>query len=311
MHSNANSLAIEEIRSKLQEFKTDEEEFYLRLKKNGFEYGPAFQVVKQVLLGDGEALGYLGAAQDAAERIHTTILDGCLQLVIAALGPCTSLYIPIEIASFQMEVSSIPPGKDLFAHAVIVDCGGTLLTGDVTLATRDGNILALLRGVQAQSVGNRKKDHDVKNCLYSTILQPLDACLNLAELKTRMSADYPQRKSPNETRVIKGVEMFIPPKTAINGAHTGHDIKGIPRVEQNGISVQNAEKDSKEREISQHKLFRKSSNKTVSTLSAFKMSKEIQKKARDHSKKLKNLCNNTSKLSLRQNSSFKKSLLSL
>ena len=182
------TLPMDEIRLRLTDT-VGKEIFYKNLRKNGYEYGPAFQTVKEVLLGDGEALGLLEAASDKVQRIHTTILDGCLQLVIAALGPCTSLYIPIKIESFQMKVPSIPSGEELVAHAVVLHHDGSFLTGNVTLATRDGQILALIEGVHTQAIRNRETKQDVQNCLYSTKLQPLESCLKFSSLVTTLSEE--------------------------------------------------------------------------------------------------------------------------
>ena len=232
----SNSLQIDEIHKNLQET-ISKEEFYGRLKKNGFEYGPAFQVVKQVFLGDGEALGYFEAVPDSMQRIHTTILDGCLQLAIAALGPCTSLYIPIEIASLQMEVPSIPPREDLVAHASVIDCDGTVMTGDVTLATRGGNILALVKGVRAKSIRNMQTKHDIQKCLYTTILQPMEPCLNLGQLETELSEESLQENCSEEMMVIAEAEKYIPAMRAVRDVYVRHVVKAIPKFNGNGVSV--------------------------------------------------------------------------
>ena len=232
----SNYLQIEEIHKNLQET-ISQKEFYGRLKKNGFEYGPAFQVVKQVFLGDGEALGYLEAVPDSMQRIHTTILDGCLQVAIAALGPCTSLYIPIEIASFQMEVPTVPPREDLVAHASVIDCDGTLMTGDVTLAARGGNILALVKGVRARSIRNMQTRHDIQKCLYTTTLQSMESCLNLAQLETELSEECLQEKCPGEMAVIAQAEKYIPVMTAVRDVCVRHAVKATPKFDGNGISV--------------------------------------------------------------------------
>lgn len=205
---STNFLQVEEMCSDFQA-KMDKEEFYQRLRENGFDYGPSFQVVNEVFLGDGEVLGCLEAAPDSLQRIHVTILDGCLQLVIAALGPCTSLYIPIKIASFQMNVSCIPPGEALVAHAVVLDCDGSILTGDVSLATREGKILAFVKGVQAHSLGNRTGKRDVESCLYSTEWQPLELRLNLEGLEKRLNTG----------------QSFISKVKAISGEYAGHGVR--------------------------------------------------------------------------------------
>ena len=240
-----NSLAIDEISLNLQE-EISKEEFYRRLKRNGFEYGPAFQVVNEVLLGDGEALGHLEAAPDRLQRFHTTILDGCLQLVIAALGPGTSLYIPIKIASFEMKVTSIPPKENLVAHATVEDCDGTFLTGDVSLASRDGTILAVLKGVQAQAIRHRETRHGVQKCLYTTKFQPLESCINLEELETVLSEEYLRSNHPKDMKVIEEATRFTSEIKTVRDAYVRRAVKGTSKGKYNGITAQNAQRDATE-----------------------------------------------------------------
>ena len=241
-------LQIEEIRSNLNRT-IGRREFYQRMKENGFDYGPSFQVVNQVFLGDGEVLGYLEAAPDSIQRIHVTILDGCLQLVIAALGPCTSLYIPTKITSFQMNVCRIPPGETLVAHAVVLDCDSACLTGDVTLTTRDGNILAFVKGVQAQALGNRTAKFDVNSCLYSTVWQPLETRINLEELEKTLNTDYLKKKSPSDMRVIQNAINFIPKVKAINDAYVRQAMKSTGEVELSDSAVKSIPTESTESSV--------------------------------------------------------------
>lgn len=216
--SSPQFIQVASIRSNLEET-IAKEEFYRRLRKNGLEYGPAFQVVNQVLLGDGEALGYLDVALDRVQRIHTTILDGCLQLIIAALGPCSSLYIPIKICIFRMKVPAIPLGEDLVAHASVVDCDGAFLTGDVSLATKDGKILALLKGVQIQAISNSKTRQVAEECLFTTIMDPLQANLSLAALETELTEKYLHWNHPGDLRVIEEADKYVPEINAIMDAY--------------------------------------------------------------------------------------------
>ena len=227
----SDTLPINEIRLRLKD-NVGKEMFYKNLRKNGYEYGPAFQTVKEVVLGDGEALGLLEAASDKVQRIHTTILDGCLQLVIAALGPCTSLYIPIKIESFQMKVPSIPSGEELVAHAVVLHHDGSFLTGNVTLATRDGQILALIEGVHTQAIRNRETKQDVQNCLYSTKLQPLESCLTFSSLVTTLSEEM---EFTGQTR--RSVPEIIASKIVDDGLTTKQN-GAIFRDKSNVITLQ-------------------------------------------------------------------------
>ena len=84
------------------------------------------------------------------------------------------------------------------------------MTGDVTLATRGGNIMALVKGVRAKSIRNMQTKHDIQKCLYTTTLQPMESCLNLAQLETELSEECLQEKCPGEMMVIAEAEETSP-----------------------------------------------------------------------------------------------------
>ena len=66
-------------------------QFYERMKRNGLEYGAAFQGVQSVWRGAGEAIAQVDATAEVRQerqryRLHPALLDACLQ-VLSAAGP--------------------------------------------------------------------------------------------------------------------------------------------------------------------------------------------------------------------------------
>src|SRR5439155_8578140 len=88
-------------------------ELYHRLQESGLQYGPAFQGVKKLWRGNGEALGQVELPQALALEanayfIHPTLLDSCLQVMAATLAdqgahtPEAETYLPSGVASVRI-----------------------------------------------------------------------------------------------------------------------------------------------------------------------------------------------------------------
>ena len=84
-------------------------EYYQRFKRLGFEYGPAFQVIQEVSVGEGCALATLQlAAAQAADFehyiLHPCLIDGALQTVIALVttGDDATPHLPFAIDEIEI-----------------------------------------------------------------------------------------------------------------------------------------------------------------------------------------------------------------
>ncbi|XP_033122542.1 highly reducing polyketide synthase easB-like [Anneissia japonica] len=155
----------------------EKEEFYDRLGSLGLNYGPAFQVVSDVQVGDGEILGTLSPPEDNKQRIQTTQLDGCFQLLLQAVGEKTTLYLPVGIKSIRMHVAKLPPFEEFFAYARINECDSIMMSGDVFMISKCGQILAKLIGVHFKNIDGVKSDTNIDDCLYQTVWQPSNSCM--------------------------------------------------------------------------------------------------------------------------------------
>ncbi|XP_070532355.1 probable polyketide synthase 1 [Ptychodera flava] len=169
-------LPIQKIRQRCNQVMSDTE-IYKGLSSIGLQYGPSFQVIQQMVLGDGEAIAFMGTAVDPKQRVQTTILDGCFHLIIAALGKFTAAYLPIKLGMLQMTVPTLPLGEQLIAYAKITDCDSTFISGDAYLCTSDGRVLMKIFGLAAQSLKDTSSNVDLESCLYTTEWQPVKACL--------------------------------------------------------------------------------------------------------------------------------------
>ena len=216
---------------------TGKDEFYQLLKKCGLEYGSAFQVVKKASFSDEEVFGHLEPVLDSTERIHTTILDGCFQLLLSTLLHNTFLYIPVEVQSFQMEVPSLPCEEPLIAYAKVVDYDGTLLTGDVILAGSDGRILANVVGLQAKRVSGDEPQYDITKCLYSTQWQPNESRINLCTIHSEFHPETLRLKYQKEVNAIDMDKHSTPNTEDIRAAYIWHALESVPKLRTDKLST--------------------------------------------------------------------------
>ncbi len=129
------------------------EAHYGRARAHGLDYGPAFQVVEEVRVGSGEALGRMCRAlsadtpEDGGYLFHPTLLDGCFQIALETVPATDSgrgtrtTYVPVRIDRVRLHRS---PTDEIYCHAqvethgqrsVVVSCkvldGGELLLAEI------------------------------------------------------------------------------------------------------------------------------------------------------------------------------------
>jgi polyketide synthase 12 len=139
----------------------DPAEYYSALSRAGLEYGPSFQGLEGVWSGDREAVGRLRPRADltadlTADRepylIHPALLDSCLQVLAAAIGPDLTrpapTYLPVSVGGFTVDAGSVAVPR--WAHATIGkgDPGDDEITGSaVSLFDDAGARVATLDGI--------------------------------------------------------------------------------------------------------------------------------------------------------------------
>ena len=168
-------LPIEKILERCNE-EIKKEELYDRTQRVGLSYGPAFQVVDQAFMGDGESLAYLSPITDTSQRISIPHLDATFQLALASVGPSTSMYLPVHIDALQLIKPSLPRGETILVYTSVTDCDSNILTADITMASECGEILAEVMGFRAQNFHGNHSDVDIDTCIYTTQWQPISAC---------------------------------------------------------------------------------------------------------------------------------------
>jgi len=132
---------------------------YAALAARGAAFGPAFRTLREIALGDGEALGRvaLDDADDLAPTtLHPALLDGCMQLgflaarACGAIGDEARLWVPV---GFERITCWAPAGRSLRCLAQVRRAAaGEPPRLDLLIRHEDGTDAAWVQGVQLAAV---------------------------------------------------------------------------------------------------------------------------------------------------------------
>ena len=125
-------------------------------------FGPAYRNVKDIHLGDDEALAAIVQAEraDAATgpwSYHPALLDAALQPLNSLLpGDDRELYLPVALEALRLHDLPGAHGAQLWSHlrrrSAAAD--GSSLIADVALYTHDGTLAAEFTGLRLQRAGS-------------------------------------------------------------------------------------------------------------------------------------------------------------
>jgi acyl transferase domain-containing protein/NADPH:quinone reductase-like Zn-dependent oxidoreductase len=131
-------------------------DYYQAMQNRGLQYGPHFQVARQFWHDPAqqEGLAQLQMADDIQTQhyqLHPTLLDGCLQLLVALLAPGEDTYLPVHIDRVCL-YQPVDMQADLWGYAVRSTPTGDRVEGDVFLLDADGKVQAGIYGMRLQRV---------------------------------------------------------------------------------------------------------------------------------------------------------------
>ncbi len=123
------------------------EAHYRHLAARGALFGAAFQGVRQIWAGDGEALGEVAVLLPplAGNRPHPAVLDGCLQVGAAAVAESGDMFMPVALDRFICRDVAWP--AQVLVHAVRCNADPLRPAFDFTVLDADGNPLAQFRNL--------------------------------------------------------------------------------------------------------------------------------------------------------------------
>ncbi len=137
---------------------------YRQFALRGLRYGPAFQGIRQLWAGDGEAIARIEASAAIGDETdgfiaHPGVVDAAFQALMGAVlgvaesnGAAGGMYLPARIDRVVCH-GRVPDG--LWSHARLTrkpGHGGRTLAGDIDLLTDDGEVVLEIRGFACQRV---------------------------------------------------------------------------------------------------------------------------------------------------------------
>ena len=149
----AEGVDLEAVRSRCDRRVTSRR-FYERAAELGFQYGPVFRQIAEVVYSDREALAFLAARDDgqASYCLHPGVLDAGLQALLM-LMPDDVQHLPVGVKNLVLQ--RLPEQHEiLLAYARLRDVSkdSGLLT-DVCLVDEKGHPVVVLEGVVLSRAG--------------------------------------------------------------------------------------------------------------------------------------------------------------
>ncbi len=161
-------------------------EIYAERARAGVVYGPTFQVLKEVWVGDGEAVGHLvlpkssNGVRQESYGLHPALLDGVLQVVGLTVSsePAGKLYLPVEVGSMKVyAIGSTEVWVRVTAEQTEMSAG--LLNGTATVWDIEGQVVARLDGLRFKltDAATIREQHSVAlpDCLYKAVWRRMDS----------------------------------------------------------------------------------------------------------------------------------------
>ena len=148
---------------------------YAAFEKLGLDFGNDFRSIRLLRGGPGQALGEVQLSPELREAaasylMHPVLLDGCLQVLAAAMGGAEgSLHLPIGIGCYVLHR---PCADRCWSHVRIRPGTGDACQADVHIYDPDGDLVAELQGVRLKRVDGdalRRLDQRwLDDCCYET-----------------------------------------------------------------------------------------------------------------------------------------------
>jgi acyl transferase domain-containing protein/acyl carrier protein len=128
---------------------------YGQLAGRGVEYGPRFQGIRQLWLGEREALAEVAlpsalAGESSRYHVHPALLDSCLQVAVSALREpeeSAGTWLPVGVASVRLHQ---PFGRELISHACVREVQGRWMTADVRIRDASGALVVEALGLKLE-----------------------------------------------------------------------------------------------------------------------------------------------------------------
>nr|WP_294524190.1 type I polyketide synthase [uncultured Rhodopila sp.] len=132
------------------------DDLYADLAARGLNYGPRFQTITALQRGDGQVLARIEATAAFADeplqyRMHPTLLDGCFQALIAAIGGGDAQpgFVPVGIQELRLN-REFP--ATVWCHGWVTESSARFVRCDFTVCDELGMVVAEIVGLSCQAI---------------------------------------------------------------------------------------------------------------------------------------------------------------
>lgn len=153
--------------------------YYAQLAEQGLEYGPAFQGITELWLGDSEVLARIVAPADiqtdyGAYELHPALLDACFQSFVALdphrNGAEPAVTLPVGVRRIQA-LRKLQAAEPLWVHTRLSAAAPTAdvsFEGDILLLDQSGQPVMRVEGLQVKVLEARAAGGDhIDSWLYT------------------------------------------------------------------------------------------------------------------------------------------------
>lgn len=234
------------------------EAFYADFEQRGLTFGPGFRALRSLSRGDAQALGEVELAADLARepgawRMHPVLLDGCLQVMAAALADEAgdALYLPIGIGRYSLLAA---PGSKCWSHVQIETGGAETRRAQIHVYAEAGELLAKLDDVQLKRVGRdalgRLGERWLDDCLYETQWLPRELPVSIPVLARAASVAMAGLR---ESAKLDAYDQFLPRLEALCADYVEHTVRQLGWTPVAGETVSEAALADRLRVVPRHR----------------------------------------------------------
>jgi myxalamid-type polyketide synthase MxaB len=133
--------------------------FYDRCRERGLDYGESFRGVREIRIGDGEALAKIVFSENITDelplyQLHPRLLDACFQALLATV-PDGGTLVPVAVERLTLYR---PPAPVLWSHARRRPPSGDSIETDLNIFDEGGNPVARVEGLTSKRIAGASGD---------------------------------------------------------------------------------------------------------------------------------------------------------
>jgi 1-acyl-sn-glycerol-3-phosphate acyltransferase len=171
----ASPLDLAGLRARLAEVR-DSARFYGALRQRGLNYEARFRGVRELHVGEGEALAAIGpvdALPADPDSIHPALLDAAFQTLAAVTDTARTgddrLFLPTRIEEVRLHRAA---GEAFWSYCRLASLNGARVVGSFEIVDDEGLPLLSIRGFEAHLVEAGPAESDIGQLLYDYRWEP-------------------------------------------------------------------------------------------------------------------------------------------